>query len=102
MLNSFSSLNSSFYSSTKTISYATFVPRIKLPTLFNNQADQQPPRNQNQLQQYRPTKSLYRSPSRDSQGNPKPSRQMPTTLVDYDEYDAQVFKPTPQGTCSAK
>lgn len=82
----------SFYSSSKQTSYSNFVPRIKLP---------------NVLPQHKPAKiqstrnALYRSPSRESTGSANACRNIPA-LVDYDEYDAQVFKIPTTSNVAAK
>jgi hypothetical protein len=56
------------------------VPRIKLPNVISK----------NNKSTKSPKSQLYRSPSRESP-RLKSCRNIPT-FVDYDEYDAQVFK----------
>ncbi|XP_054168694.1 GATOR complex protein Iml1-like [Oppia nitens] len=73
-------INLSFYSSSKSISYSNFVPRIKLPNVLLKSNHQTKASNPH----------LYRSPSRESPSQLKSCQNIP--FVDYDEYDSQVFR----------
>lgn len=83
-------INLSFYASAPR-SFSTFVPRIKMPTILTK-----PPEARNQCHILRQSQSMCRSPSRDSPAGKHNNRHIMTT-IDYDEYDAQVFKPPTQG-----
>lgn len=79
-------INLSFYSSAKPMALSTFIPRIKMPTILH----EKPAIEKSPL---RSVKSFQRSPSRDSPVHKvKSSARNLTTAIDYDEYDAQVFK----------
>lgn len=104
-------INLSFYSSQNQVYYSNFIPRIKLPTIHNkltNESskatitDQGKNSNQNHRHQ---TDHLGNILSDDSNGRETSNHQRnnaglyfashPTMpdLVDYDDYDSQVFKP---------
>lgn len=84
-------LTFSFYSSTKKSKYSHFVPRIKFPNdISKNDKTEKPA---NQIQQ------LIRASSRDS---PNSRCRNILTMIDYDEYDAQVFKIPQRNTINNK
>lgn len=102
-------INLSFYSSQNQVYYSNFIPRIKLPTLNTNKLKSDSsksnitnssaaPRSRNDssniILEEQPDKNRANQSGRNRNGTQQFSGHpsMPD-LVDYDDYDAQVFKP---------
>ena len=80
-------INLSFYSSCMPSSLTSFIPRIVPLTYKMPSSPKESPHSPNNDDRSQP---LYRSPTRDNSSNQK-HNMIP---IDYDEYDAQVFKPS--------
>ncbi|KAL5290697.1 DEPDC5 family protein [Megaselia abdita] len=77
-------INLSFYSTNKKVSYSTFMPRIKIPSLKAENKENVP-------------KTKYEN----SFLSCNQSENIHNSLFDYDEYDSQIFQAQPaQSTCS--
>lgn len=76
-------INLSFYSSVAPSTLTTFVPRIKMPTIIDKKTDE--------AQDTFNRKPFSRSPNRDSG-----QKHSVMAIIDYDEIDDAVFKPTAQ------
>lgn len=71
-------INLSFYSTNKKVSYSTFMPRIKIPSLKTENRENNP-------------KSKYEITFLSC----NQSENIHNSLFDYDEYDVQIFHPQP-------
>lgn len=119
-------INLSFYSSQNQVYYSNFIPRIKLPTIHTNKLttgasgetmmtrsfsstnDENHPDNMKDdsdtTEEPRETKqnpfngSMHNNSFSRQSGSSHFSSQAMPNLMDYDDYDAQVFKPNPQAT----